>query len=193
MPAKRMNAAVGSTLKVIGKSSAMVSAGPRPGRTPIAVPNVVPRRHHSRFIGVSATAKPLRSCGKASMSTALHADRSFDRALEQAGTDVDAERRGEAEIGNEGESRADQGVAHDRFGAEAARHADEQNDRSDGEPRRTDQDDVEHQPNSDPEERRSVRRDGFLLLGLPAALPGIDEKEDAEQSQSSRRHQRNNG
>src|SRR5262249_58809444 len=88
------------------------------------------------------------------MSTALHADRSFDRALEQAGTDVDAERRGEAEIGNEGESRADQGVAHDRFGAEAARHADEQNDRSDGEPRRTDQDDVEHQPNSDPEERR---------------------------------------
>src|SRR6266481_3053617 len=170
MPAKRMNAAVGSTLKVIGKSSAMVSAGPRPGRTPIAVPSVVPTRHHRRFIGVSATAKPLRSCEKASMSTALHADHAFYRALEKARTDVDAERRGEA-----------------------ARHADEQDGRSDGESRRADQDDVEHQPGSDPEERCSVRRDDFLLLGLPAALPGIDEKEDAEQSQSSSRHQRNDG
>src|SRR5712692_7051409 len=127
MPAKRMNAAVGSTLKVIGKSSAMVSAGPRPGRTPIAVPNVVPSRHHKRFIGVSATAKPLRSCEKASMSAALHADHPFDRVLHQAGADIDAERCGEAEIGDERESCADRGVAHDRFGSEAARHADEQN------------------------------------------------------------------
>ena len=59
MPANRMKAAVGSTLKVIGSSSAMVSAGPRPGSTPIAVPSVVPTRHHIRLIGVSATAKPL--------------------------------------------------------------------------------------------------------------------------------------
>src|SRR5437899_12387871 len=104
MPAKRMNAAVGSTLKVIGKSSATVSAVPRAGRTPVAVPSVVPTRHHRRLIGVSATAKPLRSCEKASMSTALHADHAFYRALEKARTDVDAERRGEAEIGDEGES-----------------------------------------------------------------------------------------
>src|SRR5262249_54759083 len=152
MPAKRMNAAVGSTLKVIGKSSAMVSAGPRPGRTPIAVPNVVPTRHHKIFIGVSATEKQLRSCVKASMSPALHAENPFDRALEQSGTDVDAERGCEAEIGDEGESRADQGVAHDRLGTEAARHADEQNGRSNGESCRTDQDDVEHQPGGDPEE-----------------------------------------
>src|ERR1700730_8492213 len=179
MPAKRMNAAVGSTLKVIGKSSAMVSAGPRPGRTPIAVPNVVPTRHHRRFIGVSATAKPLRSCEKASMSTALHADQPFDRALERTRADIDAERDGEAEIGDEGERRADQGVAHDRFGAEAARHADEQTDRSDGEPRRADQDDVEHQPGSDPKERCPVWRDALLLLGLPAALPGVDQEENA--------------
>src|SRR5258708_27115715 len=120
MPAKRMNAAVGSTLKVIGKSSAMVSAGPRPGRTPIAVPSVVPTRHHRRFIGASATAKPLRSCEKASISAALHADQPFDRGLEQAGTDIDAERRGEAEIGDERESRADQAVAHNGPGAAAA-------------------------------------------------------------------------
>src|SRR5262245_52551961 len=107
MPAKRMNAAVGSTLKVIGNSKAMVSAGPSPGRTPMAVPSVVPTRHHRRFIGVSATAKPLRSCWKASMSTALDADHPFDRALDQTGTDIDAERRGEAKIGDKGEGRAD--------------------------------------------------------------------------------------
>src|SRR5262252_4180073 len=107
MPANRMKAEVGSTLKVIGRRSAMVSAGPSPGSTPIAVPSVVPTRHHNRFVGVSATAKPLRSCENASMSAALHADHLFDRALEPAGADIDAERRGEAEIGDEGESRAD--------------------------------------------------------------------------------------
>src|SRR5262249_5574206 len=138
MPAKRMNAAVDSTLKVIGKSSAMVSAGPRPGRTPIAVPRVVPTRHHRRFIGVRATAKPLRRCEKASSPPAFPPDQPLDRGFEKAGTDIDAERRGEAKIGDECESRADQGVAHDRFRAEAARHADEQDDRSDGESRRAD-------------------------------------------------------
>src|SRR5215471_9844871 len=186
-----MNAAVDSTLKVIGKSSAMVSAGPRPGRTPIAVPSVVPTKHHRRFIGVSATAKPLRSCEKASISAALYADQPFDRGLDQAGTDIDAERRGEAEIGDERESRADQGVADDRLGAEAAGHADEQNGRSDSESRRTDQDDVEHQTGKDPEQGRSIGRGALLLLGLPASLPGVDEKEDAQQSESGRRHQRN--
>src|SRR3954462_10812172 len=113
MPANRMKAAVGSTLKVMGKSSAFVSAGPSPGRTPIAVPSVVPTRHHMRLIGVRATAKPLRSCEKASMSAPLGAYPSFDRVLDQPGSDIDAERLGEADIGNEGESGADQGIAHD--------------------------------------------------------------------------------
>src|SRR4029453_13024433 len=110
-------------LKVIGRRSAMVSAGPRPGSTPIAVPSVVPTRHHKRFIGVSATAKPLRSCENASMSAALplDADDAFDRVLDEARPDIDAERLGEAEIGDEGEGRADCGIAHDRLGAEAAR------------------------------------------------------------------------
>src|SRR5712691_5477380 len=122
MPANRMKAAVGSTLKVIGSSSAMVSAGPRPGRTPMAVPSVVPTRHHSRFIGVSATAKPLSSCENASMSAALRSDHAFDhafdRVLDQAGTDIDAQRLGEAEIGDEREGRADQGIAQDRLRSE---------------------------------------------------------------------------
>src|SRR5262245_40350398 len=134
MPANRMNAAVGSTLKVIGSSSAMVSAGPSPGSTPIAVPSVVPTRHHSRFIGVSATAKPLSSWANASMSRTLRqAEGALDRALDDAGADVDAERLGEAEIGHQREGGADQGIAHDRPRAEAARHADEQDDGSERE------------------------------------------------------------
>src|SRR5262249_60978464 len=132
MPANRMNAGVDSTLKVIGNSKAMVSAGPSPGRTPIAVPKVVPTRHHRRFIGVSATAKPLRSSENASISTALHPEQALDRALDETRADIDAERRGEAEIGNQREGRADQSIAHGVLGSEAARTANEENDRCDG-------------------------------------------------------------
>src|SRR5262245_35700576 len=118
MPANRMKAAVGSTLRAIGSSSARVSAGPRPGSTPMAVPSVVPTRHHTRFIGVSATAKPPSSCEKASISAALsepqEAEHPFDRVLDPAGADIDAERLGEAEIGDQSESRRDQRIAHER-------------------------------------------------------------------------------
>src|SRR6185369_12273105 len=96
MPAKRMKAAVGSTLKVIGSSSAMVSAGPSPGRTPIAVPSVVPTRHHIRLVGVSAIAKPLRSCENASMSgVSPDPQHALDRVLDQPCADIDAEGPGE--------------------------------------------------------------------------------------------------
>src|SRR6266576_4321137 len=142
MPAKRMNAAVDSTLKVIGNSKAIVSAGPSPGRTPIAVPNVVPTRHHRRFIGVSATAKPLRSSETTSISAALHPDQALDRGLDQTRTDIHAERHGEAAIGDERKNRADQSIAHGVLGSESARHADEENGGSDGEPRRADQGDI---------------------------------------------------
>src|SRR4029450_6350256 len=123
MPANKMKAEVGSTLKVIGRSSAMVSAGPRPGSTPMGVPSVVPTRHHRRFIGVSATAKPLRSCENASMSAALplDAEDALDRILDDARPDIDAQRLGEAKISDEREDGGDHGVAHDRLRAEAAR------------------------------------------------------------------------
>src|SRR5438045_1362191 len=158
MPANRMNAAVDSTLKVIGSSKAMVSAGPSPGRTPIAVPSVVPTRHHRRFIGVSATAKPLRSSEKASISAALQADQALDRALDETRTDIDAERRDEAEIGDERESRADQSIARGVVRSEPARDADEENGRGDGKSRRADQGDIEHEPGGDPQQRRCTRR-----------------------------------
>src|SRR4029077_6550889 len=136
------------TLKVIGSRSAMVSAGPSPGRTPIAVPSVVPTRHHRRFIGVSATAKALRSCENASMSAALplDAEDALDRVLDDARPDIDAQRLGGAEISDEREDGGDHDVAHDRLGAEAARAADEQDHRGDGEARRADQKNIEHEP-----------------------------------------------
>src|SRR6476619_2143443 len=101
MPANRMKAAVGSTLKVIGSSSAIVSAGPNPGRTPIAVPSVVPTRHHIRFTGVSATAKPLASCASVSMPASApeprpdRGDTALEQLLDQPGADVPAQRLGE--------------------------------------------------------------------------------------------------
>ena len=53
-----MKAPVGSRLRVTGSSSAMVSAGPMPGRMPIRVPSVTPTSDHMRLIGVRAVAKP---------------------------------------------------------------------------------------------------------------------------------------
>ena len=49
MPANMISAPVGSTFAVAGSSSAMVSAGPTPGSTPMAVPSVTPTKPHIRF------------------------------------------------------------------------------------------------------------------------------------------------
>src|SRR5947209_9343198 len=141
-----MKAAVGSTLKVIGSSSAIVSAGPSPGSTPMAVPSVVPTRHHIRLAGVSATAKPFINWAKASISAACHAEEAVQEILHQAGADIDAERLGKPEIGNECEGAADQRITRDPFGAEAARNADKHNDGGEGESRHTDQQHIENKP-----------------------------------------------
>ncbi len=53
-----MSEPAGSSLKVIGSSSATVSAGPMPGSTPTAVPSSTPISANSRFIGCSATVRP---------------------------------------------------------------------------------------------------------------------------------------
>ena len=67
MPANMMSAPLASTFVVIGRSSATVTAGPTPGRTPTAVPSVTPTSAHIRFCAVSATAKPLRSWAQTSI------------------------------------------------------------------------------------------------------------------------------
>src|SRR5215510_4879238 len=165
MPANKMKAAVGSTLNVMGRRSAMVSAGPSPGNTPIAVPSVVPTRHQSRFCGVSATAKPFASWDKTSMSAPrLEPEQAVERVLEETGTDVDAERLGKAEIGDQRKRRTDAGIAQDRLRAEAARDADEQHDGRDREASIGDQQDVERETGDDPKQGRPVGRDLFFFL-----------------------------
>ena len=61
MPAKKIIDAVGSTCDVMGSSMATVTAGPRPGSTPMPVPMTQPRKAHSRLTGVPAVAKPPSS------------------------------------------------------------------------------------------------------------------------------------
>ena len=45
---------------VSGSSMAMVAGGPRPGMMPTIVPSSTPTKHHSRFAGWIASAKPWR-------------------------------------------------------------------------------------------------------------------------------------
>src|SRR5215216_2420745 len=68
MPANMMIDPAGSSLKVIGRRSATVSAGPMPGRTPTAVPRRTPMRAKSRFIGWIATVTPWARAVRASMA-----------------------------------------------------------------------------------------------------------------------------
>jgi hypothetical protein len=44
MPASMMMAVTGSTVNVIGSRIALVTAGPRPGRTPTSMPITTPIR-----------------------------------------------------------------------------------------------------------------------------------------------------
>src|SRR3712207_185847 len=111
-----MKAPVASTLKVIGSSSAMVSAGPMPGSTPTAVPRKQPSSAQPRLPGVSALEKPrerpaigsisaapgTRRRGSADLRVAawsvhLLPERAEDQPLQHARADIDAQPLDEAE------------------------------------------------------------------------------------------------
>src|SRR5215470_14168753 len=87
-----MSAPVGSTLKVSGKSMAMVAIGPIPGSTPIKVPTRHPMKASRRLTGDNAVAKPSpRLPIKSNIATFSIADqprrerdRESQRKLEQA-------------------------------------------------------------------------------------------------------------
>src|ERR671912_1708939 len=81
MPANMMMEPAGSSLNVIGRSRATVSAGPMPGRTPTAVPRKTPISANSSFEGSRATRKPWPSAAKASM--VRPSQQPFERALRQ--------------------------------------------------------------------------------------------------------------
>jgi hypothetical protein len=61
MAANMINAEAGLTVYVIGKSKAIASAGPIPGKTPTNVPRIVPSRPNIKFVRVKAPAKPVSS------------------------------------------------------------------------------------------------------------------------------------
>src|SRR5512141_372693 len=96
-------AATGDIVKTRGSSIAMVAVGPRPGRTPIAVPMMLPRNAIPRFIGCSATAKPFIRCS--------NMWRSLFEEGEGAERQPDAEAVREAEVeharGDDGAEAAD--------------------------------------------------------------------------------------
>jgi hypothetical protein len=140
-----MKAAVASTLKVRGSSSAMVTAGPRPGSTPTAVPSVTPTMHHSRLMGVSATAKPWASPAKVSIAGAEPAHRppvDPARIVGLRAPPADG-RRGDEPGPEQAEAEAD-GIGHEfgpdlgveRRGGDLARLPDD--DPREGEHRQTD-------------------------------------------------------
>src|SRR5215212_6877179 len=113
MPANMISAPVGSSPAVAGSRRAMVSAGPTPGSTPIAVPSVTPRKPHIRFFHVSATAKPDINALKVSIVSALAAG---ERTLGQAQT----QGQREDEEHHDGENDGDDCVPRDAPAAEAA-------------------------------------------------------------------------
>src|SRR5918996_236497 len=67
-----MSAGIGGRLKVIGSSMAIVTSGPIPGSTPIAVPTNTPRKQYIRFCSDRATENPRIRLSNMSMSEPLY-------------------------------------------------------------------------------------------------------------------------
>src|SRR5215510_10691048 len=110
-----MKAPVGSRCAVTGSSSAMVSAGPMPGRMPMAVPSVTPSTHQPRLAKVRAVAKP-------SISAAII----LEHSAEDAGRQMQPKRVHEADIGDDRQRDGDDDVAQITPAAEAQGNAEEQ-------------------------------------------------------------------
>src|SRR5688572_19992705 len=87
MPANMMNAVVGSSVNVTGRSNATVMAGPMPGRTPTAVPSRTPSRANSRLTGVSASTKPFISSWKLDTDDHLQQHPAGERHVERLDED----------------------------------------------------------------------------------------------------------
>src|SRR3712207_4347444 len=99
MPAKRMNAPTGSSkLKVMGSSSATVSAGPMPGSTPTSVPSVTPAAASSRFSGDRTAPKPsIRLAAKSSNTPGPRRQLHVEEVRERVGGH-DAQRHGHDDV-----------------------------------------------------------------------------------------------
>ena len=58
MPDSRIMAATGERPKVRGRSSAIAAGGPKPGNTPVKVPNKTPKKQNRIFAGWKAMPNP---------------------------------------------------------------------------------------------------------------------------------------
>src|SRR3712207_418761 len=103
-----MKAPVALTVKVIGSSSAMVSAGPMPGSTPIAVPRKQPSSAQPRLVSDNAWLKPRARPEMASMPNlpwrvrrVASWRRPEHQPLDDARADVHPEQLHEERIGTE--------------------------------------------------------------------------------------------
>src|SRR5690349_20352959 len=104
MPANMLMEPAGSSLKVIGRSRATVSAGPMPGRTPTAVPRRTPMSAKSRFIGWMATVSPCAREMKESMG------RASDQVLVRPHWQGQGQELGEQDIDDQAGDEADDQV-----------------------------------------------------------------------------------
>ena len=98
---------MGSTCAVIGSSIATVTAGPRPGSTPMAVPSAQPTKAHSRLIGVPAVAKPPQQLVQSSMACPVSDPAGVGEARQ-----VDRQHLGEQPEHRRGDEHAGHGVQH---------------------------------------------------------------------------------
>ena len=64
MPANMISEPAGSSLKVIGSSSATVSAGPMPGSTPTAVPSMHADQREQQVHRLQRDGEALGQCGE---------------------------------------------------------------------------------------------------------------------------------
>src|SRR5262245_26989769 len=104
-----MNALVGSSVNVTGSSTATVSAGPMPGSTPMAVPNVVPTSAQPRWCSAKALAKPSLSARRVS-STSHAAFRNSEPALQRAAGQRKLQETAEEHVGADGHDHRKQAV-----------------------------------------------------------------------------------
>src|SRR5262245_63559888 len=101
-----MKAAVGSRWDVSGSSSAMVSAGPMPGRMPMAVPSVTPSSAQPRLARVRAVANPWSSAFSVCMAAPSRSG-PLDQTGQNARRQLQVQPDGESDIDDDGEEHSD--------------------------------------------------------------------------------------
>src|SRR5690606_26669660 len=116
MPANMMNAAVGAIFTVTGNNSAMVSAGPMPGSTPMAVPSIDPRKAHMRLRGCNATPKPASRESSACMSDSRQGERAAQRDAELGEPGPAPQAQQQADDAVQHEAPRTEGMGHQREG-----------------------------------------------------------------------------